>query len=136
MTEGEVLPHYDVLGPQRIEQRPVNVFLWGPGGDLRGEGLDDDVVDPEIHRQLRALLHRAQQLRDGFRLEDHGRVRIEGKHHRGDVELLGLSHGSVNQLLVSAMYAVEHADCHGCTVEVVGNTIKPVPDTHVGDLNP
>src|SRR5699024_9374799 len=64
VTEGEVLPHYDVLGPQRIEQRPVNVFLWGPGGNLRGEGLGNNVVDPEIHRQLRALLHRAQQLRN------------------------------------------------------------------------
>ena len=135
MTEGEVLPTTTCLAAT-YRAAPGQCIPLGTRRRSQGEGLDDDVVDPEIHRQLRALLHRAQQLRDGFRLEDHGRVRIEGKHHRGDVELLGLSHGSVNQLLVSAMYAVEHADCHGCTVEVVGNTIKPVPDTHVGDLNP
>ena len=99
-AEAEVLPDRDPLGPEPLDQDPLDEALGRHGCELAIKGDDDQLAHPQSLDHV--ALHREwhDQLRQRRRVEDFQGVGIEGEDRVGGVD----------HLPVAQVDAVEGAD--------------------------
>ena len=130
VAEGEVPPDDDLGGVQ-----PVHEHLVGERGGLHalqlgGEREHAERVDPELGDQVGAAAQAGQPGRVAARADDLGRVRVERDQHRRQAAGAPALDRPIDQLLVSAVHAVEHADRHDAAAPTRRYGLQPPPALH------
>ena|SRR6266513_941689 len=88
----------------------LDKVFWLGGGKLFVKGDYQKVGHAEIANQRDLMLCSGKQMRRVVRSQHFHRVRIEGHNNRSSICRLGVTGGSGNNGLMTAMDAVENAD--------------------------
>ncbi len=132
LAESEVLPHDDLGDVQSLDEDFAGVALGRELHELGSERHHTEHVDAEFLGEFGAPGQGGQLGRMAPRTNHFHRVRVEGHQHTGDAPLLRRLHRTGDQLLVTSMHAVEHADRDHAPTPVRRYLVQTSPSLHIG----
>ena len=123
---------HDLGDVQPLDEDLVGVPLRAQLHELRCERHDAEDVDAELLGEFGATRQRRQLGRMIARSHHFHRMWIECHEHTGDSAFLGGFHRPRDQLLMSAVHSVEHADRQYTTTPVRRYFLEASPSLHNG----
>ena len=130
LAEREVLPDDHLDDVQTFDEQFVDVAVGSQLHEVRGEGHYQEDVDAHFLDQLGAARQRGQLCGMAAREDDfHGMGVERHQDRRHSARSAGLD-GMVDELRVSAVHSVEHADRDDASAPVRGDLILTPPALH------
>ena len=130
LAEREVLPDHHLDDVQVFDEQFVDVALRGELHEVGGERHHQEDVDAQFLDELGAPGQRGQLRRMAAGEHDLHRMRVERHQHRRHAAGPAGLDGVIDQLGMSAMHTVEHADGHDTSAPVRGDLVRPPPALH------
>src|SRR5829696_3046163 len=130
VTEAEVLPHHHGGRVQLLHHHDVHELGRAQPAELGAEGQHAQHVDAELRHDVGLAAQFGQHRRVGAGTDHLARVRVEGQHHRRQAALPGALHRPPDELLVTAVDAVEDADGHHAATPPRRCVVEATPALH------
>src|ERR1039458_6891309 len=130
VPEVEVVAFVNLAGMQALLQNFMGKLVRRHQRKIAREGEQQNRVDAGGFQQAQFLRSRSQQFQVVIGTQDAGGVGLEGDSHRLRVSGFRSPHDLIQNMPVSAVYAVEVTDAEQRGTEVAGNIVEFVESSH------